>query len=109
MIPLRDTIPSQSLPLVTLTCIGLNVLVFLYELELGTRLERFFALYGFVLQGRSCFCLSGVLSPVMGFYNALSPACPNTLPERPTNPLLGGLDGGRYSIPCSIYSRENLT
>ena len=46
-----------------------------------------------LLQGRSCFCLSGVLSPVMGFYNALSPACPNTLPERPTNPLLGGLDG----------------
>ena len=48
MIPLRDTIPSQSFPLVTLTCIGLNVLVFLYELELGTGLERFFALYGFV-------------------------------------------------------------
>lgn len=48
MIPLRDTIPAQSFPLVTLTCIGLNVLVFVYELGLGTSLGRFIAVYGFV-------------------------------------------------------------
>lgn len=48
MIPLRDTIPAQSFPLVTLSCIGLNVLVFVYELGLGTSLGRFIAVYGFV-------------------------------------------------------------
>ena len=48
MIPLRDTIPAQSFPLVTLTCIGLNVLIFVYELGLGTRLGQFIAVYGFV-------------------------------------------------------------
>ena len=48
MIPLRDTIPAQSFPLVTLTCIGLNLLVFVYELGLGIRLGQFIAVYGFV-------------------------------------------------------------
>ena len=48
MIPLRDTIPAQSFPLVTLSCIGLNVLVFVYELGLGARLGQFIAVYGFV-------------------------------------------------------------
>ncbi len=35
MIPLKDDIPSRSLPLVTVGLIVLNVLVFLYKLSLG--------------------------------------------------------------------------
>lgn len=34
MLPLRDDIPSRSTPFVTLALIGLNVLVFLYQLSL---------------------------------------------------------------------------
>jgi hypothetical protein len=48
MIPLRDTIPSHSFPLVTVTIIATNVLVFLYEVGLGPSIERFLLVYGFV-------------------------------------------------------------
>jgi len=48
MIPLRDTVPSRSFPLMTLALIVVNTLVFLYELELGPALERFLLIYGFV-------------------------------------------------------------
>jgi membrane associated rhomboid family serine protease len=39
MLPLRDDIPSRTFPAVTISLIVLNVLVFLYELMLGSRLE----------------------------------------------------------------------
>ncbi|MCI0394731.1 MAG: rhomboid family intramembrane serine protease [Chloroflexi bacterium] len=44
MIPLRDTNPTRSTPVVTFGLIGLNVLVFLYELTLESQgqLEPFF-------------------------------------------------------------------
>ena len=48
MIPLRDTVPSRSFPLMTLALIIVNTVVFLYELELGPALERFLLIYGFV-------------------------------------------------------------
>src|SRR6185369_15943749 len=49
MIPLRDTIPSQTPPLTTLTLIALNALIFLYELGLGQQaMEQFLLHYGFV-------------------------------------------------------------
>jgi membrane associated rhomboid family serine protease len=35
MIPLKDDVPSRSLPFVTVGLIGLNVLAFLYQLSLG--------------------------------------------------------------------------
>lgn len=40
MIPLRDRNPSRSFPAVTIALIVVNVLVFLWELRLGPRLER---------------------------------------------------------------------
>jgi membrane associated rhomboid family serine protease len=48
MIPLRDNIPSSSYPVVTVALIGVNVLVFLYELQLGPKLEPFLLTNGFV-------------------------------------------------------------
>jgi len=49
MIPLRDTIPHRNAPVVTWALIGVNVLVFLYELSLGPEdLERLFYLFGIV-------------------------------------------------------------
>jgi len=35
MFPLRDTVRSHTFPLVNLGLIGLNVVVFVYELSLG--------------------------------------------------------------------------
>jgi membrane associated rhomboid family serine protease len=48
MLPLRDTIPSGSAPVVTVALIAVNTLVFFYELRLGPILEKFLLLYGFV-------------------------------------------------------------
>jgi membrane associated rhomboid family serine protease len=48
MIQLRDTISPRSFPFVTLALIGVNVLVFLYELGLGLSLEPFLFAHGFV-------------------------------------------------------------
>jgi membrane associated rhomboid family serine protease len=57
MIPLRDAIPSQSSPAVTVLLITLNVLAFLYELSLGKALDVFIMQYGavplrFILAGQ---------------------------------------------------------
>jgi membrane associated rhomboid family serine protease len=49
MLPLHDTIRSKSFPAANLTLIGLNVLVFLYEISLSpARLARFTDTYGLV-------------------------------------------------------------
>jgi len=39
VIPLRDDVPSRSVPFVTFALIALNLVVFLFELSLGRRLE----------------------------------------------------------------------
>ncbi|HDH09307.1 MAG TPA: rhomboid family intramembrane serine protease [Chloroflexi bacterium] len=46
MIPLRDDVPSERLPIVTYGIIGLNLLVFLWELSLGPALTRTVRLLG---------------------------------------------------------------
>jgi membrane associated rhomboid family serine protease len=48
MIPLRDIIPSRTTPFVNVTLIGLNVLVFLYELSLGRAVNAFTLYWGLV-------------------------------------------------------------
>lgn len=48
MIPLRDTVPSSPFPTVTLGLIVLNILIFLYQNNLGKEEERFVLQYGFV-------------------------------------------------------------
>ena len=39
MLPIRDDIPSSRFPAVTVGIIAVNVLVFLQELKLGSRLD----------------------------------------------------------------------
>ncbi len=47
MLPLRDNIPTDRFPLVTVSLIFINVAVFLYELTLGqAQLNQFFYEYG---------------------------------------------------------------
>ena len=49
MIPIRDSVPSHSVPVVTRTLIFVNVLVFFFELMLPRgSIEPFFYLFGFV-------------------------------------------------------------
>src|SRR5215510_9903955 len=49
MIPLRDVIPSRTVPFVTITVIVLNALAFLFELSLDPRaLSNFLYMYGVV-------------------------------------------------------------
>ena len=48
MIPLRDANPSRTVPFVTYTLIGINVLVFLYEASIGRHLEDFIYSFGVV-------------------------------------------------------------
>ncbi len=48
MIPLFDNVPARRPPLVNYTLIGLNVLVFLWEVGQGPRLDEVFRTYGVV-------------------------------------------------------------
>jgi membrane associated rhomboid family serine protease len=48
MIPLRDTIQSKTYPIIRNTIIGINVLVFLWQLAQGPYLKRIFDLYGMI-------------------------------------------------------------
>ena len=48
MIPIRDTIRSQTYPIVNSVIIGVNVLVFLVQPSQGQGLQEFFHIYGLV-------------------------------------------------------------
>ena len=48
MIPLRDTIRSKSYPVVNMTIIVINILLFIVELTQGRELDRFIYIYGLV-------------------------------------------------------------
>ena len=48
MIPIRDTIPSKTYPVVNYVIIGINVVLLLFEKSLGTNLDRFVYIYGLV-------------------------------------------------------------
>jgi membrane associated rhomboid family serine protease len=47
-IPLRDTIPSRRFPVVSVTLIVINVVVFFYEFSLGQRVRPLIASFGVV-------------------------------------------------------------
>lgn len=48
MIPIRDTIPSRSYPVVNTVIIGVNVVLYLVEMSQGAALDRFIYVYGLV-------------------------------------------------------------
>jgi membrane associated rhomboid family serine protease len=48
MIPLRDVIPSRTVPFVTVTLIVMNILVFLFEMSLGDSVDLFVASWALV-------------------------------------------------------------
>ena len=48
MLPIRDTISSKNYPIVNNTIIGINVVLFLFEMSQGADLNRFVYIYGLV-------------------------------------------------------------
>ncbi len=48
MIPLRDSVPSETFPVMTLGIIVLNSVVWFYEISLGARIDRFVVEYGLI-------------------------------------------------------------
>ena len=67
MIPLRDIIPSRTRPVVTITLIALNALVFLYELSLGEGVETFIRTWGVVPARFSI--VDAVFGPVFRYFD----------------------------------------
>jgi len=49
MIPLKDDIQTYSLPIITYVILGLNVVIFLYELSLGPHLGSLMHIFGNML------------------------------------------------------------
>ena len=48
MIPLRDTIPARNVPVVNYSLIGINIVIFLYQLSLGPAQDNLLLIYGLV-------------------------------------------------------------
>ena len=48
MLPIRDTIPAKRFPVVNYLIIGINIIVYLIQMQLGPELERFVYVYGLV-------------------------------------------------------------
>ena len=48
MIPIRDTVPCKNYPVVNTLIIGVNILVYLFQINLGPELNRFLYSYGLV-------------------------------------------------------------
>ncbi len=63
MIPLRDTTPSRSYPVVTMAIIAVNVAVYLIELGQGPNLDRFVYYYGLVPARYSVPQIAAYFSP----------------------------------------------
>jgi membrane associated rhomboid family serine protease len=63
MIPIRDTIRSKNYPVVNITIIILNVLLFIIELSQGEGLNRFIYTYGLVPARYSITSISSYFTP----------------------------------------------
>ena len=48
MLPLKDDNPTSTFPFVTIVFIGINILVFIYQLSLGLELKRFILQVGLI-------------------------------------------------------------
>jgi len=72
LIPIRDTIPSRTLPVVTVTLIIVNVLAFFHEFSLGGELGSFMSSFA-VVPAKSIHLISegAVVSGLWPFFTAM--------------------------------------
>jgi len=74
MFPLKDNIPSQRFPCVTITLIVVNVIVFFHELSLGPYLHKYVFIYGVVPKRYfflSSLGLNGLLGKYLPFFTSM--------------------------------------
>lgn len=69
MIPLRDNIPHNRKPIITVLILAVNVMVFLYELSSGEGLREFVYSYGFVPQ--SLFLPAGLFLKLKPLFTSI--------------------------------------
>ena len=68
MIPLKDTVPSQTFPVVNIALVIINCLVFLYEISLGPGLPPFIDRYGIVpVRFLSSRTVGDLITPLFSF------------------------------------------
>ena len=72
MIPLRDTVPTKNYPVVNNTIIGINVVIFLYQLTQGVGLQKFIYIYGLVPARYSVPQISAYFSTSQQVFSLLS-------------------------------------
>ncbi|MFZ1957295.1 MAG: rhomboid family intramembrane serine protease [Desulfobacterales bacterium] len=72
MIPIRDTIPTRHRPVVNLTIIGINVVVFMVQMTQGPELDRFVFVYGLVPARFSDPRIAAYFSPAQQIFSLLS-------------------------------------
>lgn len=72
MIPLRDTIPSRTIPYVNYLLIAANILVFFYELSWGPQLPRLLGFYGLIPARFFVLYASPGVSPVIVYLPFIS-------------------------------------
>jgi len=72
MIPIRDTIPSKNYPVVNHTIIGINVVLYLFEMSQGADLNRFIYIYGLVPARYSVPQIASYFSTFQQFFSLLS-------------------------------------
>ena len=68
MIPLKDTIPSRTFPIITIFLIIINVLIFFFEVSSGPNLERLLFTYGLIPKR---YFLVSHLNRYMPFFTAM--------------------------------------
>ena len=61
MFPLRDTIPSNKFPFITVSIIIINLVIFFYELSVGKNLEIFIQNFGVIPAKFTTFGEKGVM------------------------------------------------
>ena len=72
MIPIRDTIATRHRPVVNLTLIGINAVVFLVQMTQGPELDRFVFVYGLVPARFSDPRIAAYFSPAQQLFSLLS-------------------------------------
>ena len=72
MIPIRDTVPSKTYPVVNTTIIGINLLVFMVELMQGPAMNKFVYIYGLVPARYSVPAISAYFSPGQQLFSLFS-------------------------------------
>jgi membrane associated rhomboid family serine protease len=72
MIPIRDTIPARSYPVVTHTLIGICVGIYLLEMAQGPGLEKFIYVYGLVPARYSIPHVSSYFSTLQQMFSLIS-------------------------------------